>query len=97
MDSRRTDLDTLLLNTHVEAVLQKQELYLSQSSNVEVFEAGVQTCRRRRLDEAKFNTYLKVSTPTMDDLRAGYAKMTDQERQVLLAEEPVRFRAMQVY
>ena len=53
-------MDELLVGTHRKHVLDRQDLYLSQHSNVEVFEAGRNASKRQKMDDSTFTSYLKV-------------------------------------
>jgi hypothetical protein len=54
------DIDRLLLQTHRDAVVRYENLYLSKAMNVEVFEAGWKSARREMMDDKAFTSFLKV-------------------------------------
>lgn len=54
------DIDHLLLQTHRDAVLRYEHLYLSKSTNVEVFEAGWKGAKREMMDDKAFTSFLRV-------------------------------------
>ena len=52
-------IDKILYHVHRDEVF-KENFWLSEFTNVDVFEAGPTTASRQRMNDAKFQAYLQV-------------------------------------